>query len=89
MFTDIEGSTRRWEADPERMRVASAAHDDVLRVAIESHGGWLFEHGGNGCNRERTRRTSQGSLFGHVAGVDRVGRTCLAAVEVTEKPDGR
>ncbi len=48
LFTDIEGSTRRWEADPEGMRVALAAHDDVLRAAVESRGGWLFKHTGDG-----------------------------------------
>ena len=35
LFTDIEGSTRRWEADPEAMRVALEAHNDILREAIE------------------------------------------------------
>lgn len=25
-----------------------AAHDDVLRPAVESHGGWLFKHTGDG-----------------------------------------
>ena len=48
LFTDIEGSTRPWEADPEAMRVELAAHDDVLRSAIEAHGGWLFKHTGDG-----------------------------------------
>jgi predicted ATPase len=48
MFTDVEGSTRRWEADAEGMRVALAAHDEVLRGAIEAHGGWLFKHTGDG-----------------------------------------
>ena len=48
LFTDIEGSTRRWEADPEVMRVALAAHDDVLRAAVEANGGWLFKHTGDG-----------------------------------------
>jgi predicted ATPase len=48
LFTDIEGSTRRWEADAERMRLALAAHDEVLRKAIEAHGGWLFKHTGDG-----------------------------------------
>ena len=41
MFTDVEGSTRRWEADAEGMRAALAAHDEVLRNAIEAHGGWF------------------------------------------------
>jgi predicted ATPase len=48
LFTDVEGSTRRWEADGEGMRKALAAHDDVLRKAIEAHGGWLFKHTGDG-----------------------------------------
>jgi class 3 adenylate cyclase len=47
LFTDVEGSTRRWEADAEGMRVALAAHDEVLRAAIEAHGGWLFKHTGD------------------------------------------
>jgi len=48
LFTDVEGSTRRWEADADAMRVALAAHDLVLRGAIEAHGGWLFKHTGDG-----------------------------------------
>jgi predicted ATPase/class 3 adenylate cyclase len=48
LFTDIEGSTRRWEADPDGMRVALARHDDVLRTAIDARGGWLFKHTGDG-----------------------------------------
>jgi len=48
LFTDVEGSTRRWEADAEGMRVALAAHDEVLCKAIEAHGGWLFKHTGDG-----------------------------------------
>jgi predicted ATPase/class 3 adenylate cyclase len=48
LFTDIEGSTRRWEADAEAMRAALLAHDEVLRTAIESHGGFLFSHTGDG-----------------------------------------
>ena len=48
LFTDVEGSTRRWEADAEGMRAALAAHDEVLRAAIEEHGGWLFKHTGDG-----------------------------------------
>ena len=48
LFTDIEGSTRRWEADADAMRSALAAHDGVLRDAIETHEGWLFKHTGDG-----------------------------------------
>jgi predicted ATPase/class 3 adenylate cyclase len=48
LFTDVEGSTRRWEADADEMRIALAAHDEVLRGAIEGHGGCLFKHTGDG-----------------------------------------
>jgi predicted ATPase/class 3 adenylate cyclase len=48
LFTDVEGSTRRWEADADAMQIALAAHDEVLHGAIEGHGGWLFKHTGDG-----------------------------------------
>jgi len=48
LFTDVEGSTRRWEADADAMRKALAAHDDVLHFAIQTHGGFLFKHTGDG-----------------------------------------
>jgi predicted ATPase len=48
LFTDIEGSTRRWEDDPEAMRAALVLHDEVLESAVDAHGGWLFKHTGDG-----------------------------------------
>ena len=48
LFTDVEGSTRRWEADADGMRVALAAHDEVLRGVIEAHDGFMFSHTGDG-----------------------------------------
>jgi hypothetical protein len=48
LFTDIEGSTRRWESDADAMRSALVAHDKVLRTAIEAHEGFLFSHTGDG-----------------------------------------
>src|SRR5262245_27553021 len=48
LFTDVEGSTRRWENDAGAMRSALAAHDEVLRHAIKAHGGFLFKHTGDG-----------------------------------------
>jgi class 3 adenylate cyclase len=49
LFTDIEGSTRRWEADADAMRAALLAHDEVLRNVIEAHGGYMFSHTGDGA----------------------------------------
>jgi predicted ATPase len=48
LFTDIEGSTRRWESDAEQMRAALPAHDEVLRSSIDKHDGFLFSHTGDG-----------------------------------------
>src|ERR1700739_4381156 len=48
LFTDVEGSTRRWEADAQAMRAALVAHDKVLRTAIEAYDGFLFSHTGDG-----------------------------------------
>jgi predicted ATPase len=48
LFTDIEGSTRRWEEDRQAMRSALAAHDEVLRRGVENAGGFLFKHTGDG-----------------------------------------
>jgi predicted ATPase len=48
LFTDVEGSTRRWEADADGMRAALVVHDKVLRTAIGAYDGFLFSHSGDG-----------------------------------------
>src|ERR1700758_3199157 len=48
LFTDVEGSTRRWESDAQAMRAALVVHDKVLRTAIEAYDGFLFSHTGDG-----------------------------------------
>jgi predicted ATPase len=47
-MSDIEGSTRRWADQPDIMRTALAKHDQVIADAVESNGGWLFKHTGDG-----------------------------------------
>src|SRR5438309_4940115 len=42
LFTDIEGSTKLWEAQPETMRVALARHDALLRRYIGTNQGQAF-----------------------------------------------
>lgn len=46
-FTDIEGSTRLWEATPELMSPALAMHDQLIRDAIATHGGHIFKTAGD------------------------------------------
>jgi hypothetical protein len=36
LLSDIEGSTRWWEADADGMRVALAAHDEVMTPVINT-----------------------------------------------------
>src|SRR5436190_17853625 len=48
LFTDIEGSTRLWEENPEAMRLALARHDVLLRASVERHGGTVFKSRGEG-----------------------------------------
>jgi predicted ATPase len=48
LFTDIEGSTRRWETDADAMRTTLAAHDELMRATVAAHNGWLFKHTGDG-----------------------------------------
>jgi hypothetical protein len=48
LFTDIEGSTRRWEADPDVMRVALETHNKVLRESVEANDGKVFNYTGDG-----------------------------------------
>jgi predicted ATPase/class 3 adenylate cyclase len=43
LFTDVQGSTRLWEAEPELMAVALRRHDEILRSVIEAAGGYVFK----------------------------------------------
>lgn len=47
MFTDVEGSTRLWQVDPDAMAAALARHDSIVRAAIEGHGGYVFSTAGD------------------------------------------
>lgn len=48
LFTDIVGSTPRWESDPEEMGTALPVHDEALTAAFGSAGGEIVKHTGDG-----------------------------------------
>jgi predicted ATPase/class 3 adenylate cyclase len=48
LLTDIEGSTRLWETEPEAMAVALQRHDRLLAEVIESRGGAVVTSRGEG-----------------------------------------
>ncbi|HEY7107504.1 MAG TPA: adenylate/guanylate cyclase domain-containing protein [Acidimicrobiia bacterium] len=48
LFTDLEGSTRLWEAHPDAMQIALARHDEILRGTVERHDGYVIKTLGDG-----------------------------------------
>jgi len=48
MFTDIQGSTRKWQLHPEAMSEALARHDILVRREVDLHGGRVVKHTGDG-----------------------------------------
>lgn len=50
LFTDIEGSTRLWEAHGEAMQGALARHDAILRIAVEENEGCVVKTTGDGIH---------------------------------------
>lgn len=50
LFTDIEGSTRLWEHQPEAMRLSLAWHDARMRDCMAAHGGRIVKTTGDGVH---------------------------------------
>lgn len=48
LFTDIEGSTSKWEEQPELMANAVGRHDALLRDAVARYGGRIVKTTGDG-----------------------------------------
>ena len=48
LFTDIEGSTSKWEEQPEQMAQAVGRHDALLRDAVHLHQGRVVKTTGDG-----------------------------------------
>src|SRR5262245_22123773 len=48
LFTDIEGSTRLWQAYPEAMSLTLARHNQIIADAISANRGRIFSTAGDG-----------------------------------------
>lgn len=48
LLTDLEGSTRMWEREPDAMRAAMVRHDEILEKAIAANRGFVFSRMGDG-----------------------------------------
>jgi class 3 adenylate cyclase len=47
LFTDVQGSTRLWDAERDAMGAALRSHDEILRDAIEQADGYVFKTAGD------------------------------------------
>ena len=47
LFTDVAGSTRRWEESQGAMREAMTRHDTIVRSSVETRGGTVFTTAGD------------------------------------------
>src|SRR5712692_53921 len=48
LMTDVEGSTRLWERDPEAMRQALVRHDTVVAACVQRYSGHVVKSRGEG-----------------------------------------
>jgi predicted ATPase/class 3 adenylate cyclase len=95
LFSDIEGSTRRWERYGDAMRDALRRHDEILRSEIEAHRGYVFKTiGDEFCAAFATIREALAAAvgvqrrmarenFGHIEGL--AVRMALHAGETDER----
>ena len=74
VFSDIEGSTRLWESEPEAMRRSLARHDLLVSEMVEAAGGRIFKHTGDGF----------GAAFASVSSA--LGSAARVAAAVAEEP---
>src|SRR6188472_2045071 len=51
LFTDIEGSTRLWEQQPQAMRAALIRHDELTELIVAENDGSLVRPRGEGDSR--------------------------------------
>lgn len=47
LFTDVEGSTRLWAADPHAMSASLRLHDEIIREAVDARAGYVFATAGD------------------------------------------
>ncbi len=50
VYTDVQGSTSLWEADPYSMKKATDIHDSIIRKCYSEHGGYEISTEGDSFN---------------------------------------
>ena len=67
LLTDIEGSSRLWEADPRAMAAALEHHDGLIADTAEAHGGRLLKAKGEGDSTLTVYRRASDAVAAAVA----------------------
>ncbi len=80
MLTDVEGSTRLWEADPAAMEKALARHERMIAEAVAANSGSLLKKKGEG--------DSTFAVFGRPSDAAAAALTCQRALQSEAWPDG-
>jgi class 3 adenylate cyclase len=65
LFTDIEGSTRLWQASPAEMPTALQRHDALIKSWVEAHDGYVFSTGGDGFAAAFSRAGDAAAAVAH------------------------
>ncbi|HLY02885.1 MAG TPA: adenylate/guanylate cyclase domain-containing protein [Candidatus Cybelea sp.] len=64
LFSDIEGSTARWERDSQAMAAALARHDAVMRATMDARGAYVFKTMGDAfCTAFANARDAVGAAL--------------------------
>jgi predicted ATPase/class 3 adenylate cyclase len=80
VLSDVEGSTKLWEADPDGMEKALARHDAILVQAVSEHAGMLLRHKGEG--------DSTFAVFGRASDAAAAALAAQRALVAEPWPDG-
>jgi class 3 adenylate cyclase len=62
LLTDVEGSARLWEREPDAMRASLLRHDRIIEELVEQHGGVLVRPRGEGDSRFAVFRSALGAV---------------------------
>jgi predicted ATPase/class 3 adenylate cyclase len=80
LLTDVEGSTRLWEADPDAMEEALARHERMIAEAVAAHHGTLLKQKGEG--------DSTFLVFSRASDAAAAALACQRALQSEVWPDG-
>jgi class 3 adenylate cyclase len=80
LLTDVEGSTRLWEANAETMGHALATHDQIVADAVKGHRGTLLKQKGEG--------DSTFGVFAKASDAAAAAVACQRAMATAAWPDG-